>query len=271
MKKILALTAIAAAFAACNGNDTPSSDPSIAPPPSNTPAVSAPKTISYAVISQYPHDTSSFTEGLEFHNGKLYESGGELGESRIQYGDVKTGKIEKKHSQTPDIFAEGITFFKGKLYQLTYQTHQVFVYDEKDITKPIKTLSWPAEGWGLTNNGTDLILDAGNNNLYFVDPETFAIRKTLPVVDNAGPVNMINELEYVDGFIWANIWQTNRIIKIDPQTGYVVGEMYLNNMLQPGEATERTDVLNGIAYDSASKTMFFTGKRWPKIFEVRIN
>lgn len=272
MKRIFTIVSLAAFFASCGNNpDKPADIPGTENPAVNS-GIAAPAVISYAIIAQYPHDTASFTEGLEFYNGKLYESGGWYAESRLQISDVKTGKVEKRYPMADQYFGEGITIFNGKVYQLTYQEHKVFVFDVKDLSKPIKEMSWPGEGWGLTNNGTDLILDAGNNNLYFVDPETFAVRKTLPVNDNAGPVQQINELEYVDGFIYANVWQTNRIIKIDPQTGNVVADMNLNNLLKTGDSIpERTDVLNGIAYNKDSKTFFITGKRWPKIFELRLN
>lgn len=275
MKRIFTLISLAAFFAACNPTDKPDNVGSTIVDTSTTTAstgIAAPKALAYTIISQYPHDTSSFTEGLEFYNGKLYESGGDYESSRLQITDAKTGKIEQQHKMgTAEIFGEGITVLNGKLYQLTYTTHTVYVYDIKDITKPIKTLSWPGEGWGLTNDGTNLILDAGNNNLYFVDPETFAVRKTVPVNDNAGPVQQINELEYVDGFIYANVWQTNRIVKIDAQTGIVVADM-TQNLLKPQDSIPgRTDVLNGIAYNKESKTFFLTGKRYPHVWEVKLN
>ncbi len=273
MKKIFILIITATSFAACTnsdkGNSTTAGDTDSSLIPAYT-KIAAPKTIAYTILSQYPHDTSSFTEGLEFYKGKLYESGGDFKNSRLQLSDAKTGKIEKQHMMgTETIFGEGITILNGKLYQLTYTTNTVYVYDVKDITKPIKTLTWPAQGWGMTNNGTDIILNSGNNNLYFVDPETFAVRKTLPVNDNNGPVQKINELEYIDGFIWSNIWTENRIVKIDPATGNVVGDMMLDK-LNPAE-TNADNVLNGIAYDSTSKTIFVTGKRWDKMFELKIN
>lgn len=259
---------------ACNGNKEAETDPEIIPVSSG---IAAPKAINYTIISQYPHDAASFTEGLEIHEGKLYESGGDYINSVLQFGNPKTGIIEKKNKMgTSKIFGEGLTILNGKLYQLTYQTNIGYVYDINDISKPIKTFKWPYEGWGMTNNGTDLIIDTGGPTLYFVDPETFQIKNTLAVVDHKGAVNNINELEFIDGFIWANVWMTNRIVKIDPESGHVVADMYLNNIadatgnLLTG-ATEETDVLNGIAYDSTSKTILVTGKRWPKLFEIRIN
>lgn len=244
--------------------------------PERASGIPAPKAISYTVISEFPHDTSSFTEGLQLHKGKLYESGGEYGSSLIQYGDHKTGIAAEKHKMEDKFFGEGLTILKDKIYQLTYQEHIGFVYDLNNIQKPIKTFNWPYEGWGMTNNGTDLIIDTGSPNLYFVDPETFRVKTTLPITDDKGPVDNVNELEYIDGYIWGNVWMTNRIVKIDPESGHVVGEMYLDKiaaregkMQAPGFTN--TDVLNGIAYDSTAKSMFITGKRWPKLYELKIN
>ena len=258
-------------FSSCNNDDEGSEKDSPVQPQNN---VSAVKNIPYNIIAQYPHDTASYTQGLEFYQGKLYESVGDYANSVLQYGDARTGKIDKKHKMGTDkIFAEGITILKGKLYQLTWTTHEVFVYNANDITKVIKTFPWPYEGWGITNNGTDLIVSTGSADIYTVDPETFKIKNTIHVHDDNGPVLYINELEYADGFVWANIYQSKDIIKINPQTGAVVGKMNFNNL--PGKDSipdlKNENVLNGIAYDSASKSMFITGKRWPKIYELKIN
>lgn len=277
--KFLAAVLAVLLFTACKGdrddngdNDVP--DPSLVPAPTG---IAAPKAIGYTILSQFPHDTSSFTEGLEIYNGKLYESGGDYTNSVLQFGDYVTGTIEKKNKMGSDkIFGEGISILNGKLYQLTYQTHFAYVYDVKDIYKPIKTFPWAQEGWGMTNNGKELIVTTKEPNLYFVDPETFRVTNTVAVIDHRGPVPEINELEYIKGYVWANVWMTNRIIKIDPESGHVVGEMYLNGIagsdgrLLSG-AFHNTDVMNGIAYDSISGTMLITGKRWPKLFQLRIN
>lgn len=276
--KYAAALLIVIALASCNTNkdrvEDTDNDPSLTPA---TSGIAAPARISYSIISQFPHDTSSFTEGLELHNGKLYESGGEYTSSRLQYGNVKTGVVEKKNMMGSDkIFGEGITIIKDKIYQLTYQSNVGYVYDINNIDKPIKTFNWPYEGWGLTNNGTDLIINTGPPNIYFVDPETFKVKNTVVVMDNSGPVNEINEMEFIDGFIWANVWNTNRIVKIDPESGHVVGDMYLDNIaakdgsLLTG-AFSNTNVLNGIAYDSAAKTLLITGKRWPVLYELKVN
>ncbi|MBS1513295.1 MAG: glutaminyl-peptide cyclotransferase [Bacteroidetes bacterium] len=265
------VTAVIFILAACNGNETNSQisiDPSLEPHP-------APQ-ISYNILNMYPHDTSAFTEGLQIYNGKFYEGTGMENESSLRIADIKTGKVEKKHMYTdPKIFGEGIQVFKGKIYQLTWKNHVVYVYDEKNIDQPIKMLSWPYEGWGMTNNGTDLILSDGSSNLYFVDAETFKVKSILAVKEDSKPVDSINELEYIDGFIFANVWQQDIIIKINPSTGEVVGKMDVTNFPSKYFAKDivqdRTDVLNGIAYDSTSKKMYITGKRWPLMFELKLN
>jgi glutamine cyclotransferase len=170
------------------------------------------------------------------------------------------------------VFGEGITILNEKIYQLTWQSNVAYVYNINDITKPIQTFKWPYEGWGITNNGTDLIISDGSANLYFVNPQDFKVKSTIAVQTNLGPVDNLNELEWIDGSVYANIYTTDKIVKIDPESGHVTGIMELKNLLQPNEVVEgRTDVLNGIAYDSATKTMYVTGKRWPKLFEVKLN
>lgn len=257
-------------FTACNGSGTDKpgdKDDSV--------AALATKVINYSITAEYPHDTSAFTEGLQIYKGKLYEGTGMENESTLRISDIKTGRVEKKHFYTdPKIFGEGIQVFKGKIYQLTWKNHIVFVYDENNIDQPVKTLTWPYEGWGMTNNGTDLIMSDGSANLYYVNPEDFKVKTTIVVTDNSGPVSQINELEFIDGYILANVWGTNTIIKIDPSSGHVLGKMDLSGLKDkyfPGQVVpDRTDVLNGIAYDSSTKKIYVTGKRWPKMFEIRM-
>ncbi|MEP7256200.1 MAG: glutaminyl-peptide cyclotransferase [Ferruginibacter sp.] len=268
MKKYSAL-AVLIILAACTGNDKQADhDDSLKVLPTPN--------ITYSIIAQYPHDTSAYTQGLEFYNGKLYEGTGDFETSSLRITDAKTGRVEKKHLMgTDSIFGEGITILKNKIYQLTWESHIVYVYDVKNIDKPIKTFKWPYDGWGLTNNGTDLIISDGLAKLYFVNPDDFRLKSTIAVSDNAGPIDSINELEYVDGFVYANIYQTDVIIKIDPSSGHVVGKMELPGLKEKFFANQvipgRTDVLNGIAYDSVSKNLFITGKRWPKMFELKLN
>jgi len=255
-------------LAACNGTDDKKYvDPDAIP--AKTPV------ISYTVIAQYPHDTSAYTQGLEFHNGKLYEGTGDYETSSLRITDYKTGKVERKHMMGKDsIFGEGITIFKNKIYQLTWESHVVYVYDVANIDKPIKTFNWPYEGWGLTNNGTDLIISDGTTKLFFVNPDDFRLKSTISITENGSPVQFLNELEYIDGFVFANIYQTDKIVKIDPASGFVVGKMDFTGMKEKffaDKITPRTDVLNGIAYDSATKKFLITGKRWPKMFELKLN
>lgn len=257
-------------FISCNGSGTPENDPDIT---SGSSGIAAPVNINYSVISEYPHDTSAYTQGLEFHNGKLLEGTGDYEGSSLRVTDYKTGKVEQIHPMgTSEIFGEGITVFGNKIYQLTWQNHLVNVYDAKNIMQPIKTFQWPYEGWGITHNDSLLIISDGSANLYFVNPETFKVVNTVSVRDNNGTVNMLNELEYVNGFVYANVYETNYIVKINPESGHVAGIINLPSLLKPADVVPyRTNVLNGIAYDSTSKRFFITGKRWPKLFELQLN
>ena len=254
----------------CNSGNTPDHDPDIVTPHTG---IEIPQTITYNILSQFPHDTSAYTQGLEIHNGKLYEATGDYEKSSLRITDWKTGKVEKIHTMgTSEIFGEGITIFREKIYQLTWESHVAYEYELNNIDKPIKTFPWPYEGWGITHDTTNLIISDGTANIYYVDPETFKVKNTISVRDDQGPVTMLNELEYVNGFIYANVYQTNYIIKIDAESGIVVGRLLLNGLLQQSDIVEnRTDVLNGIAYDSTTKNFLITGKRWPKLFEIKFN
>ncbi|HMC99992.1 MAG TPA: glutaminyl-peptide cyclotransferase [Ferruginibacter sp.] len=265
MKKYFPLVSIIL-LAACNGGDHTVVDPELQK--EVTPA------IAYTIIAQYPHDTSAYTEGLQVYDGKFYEGTGMENESTRQVSDIKTGKVEQRYLYTdPKIFGEGIQVFKGKVYQLTWKNHIVYVYDVKNLKDTIKTFNWPYEGWGMTNNGTDLIISDGSPVLYFVDPETFKEKSRITVHNNSGSVGSINELEYINGFIYSNVWQTDDILKIDPADGKVVGKISLTDLKQQyfaNQITDRTDVLNGIAYDSTTRKMYITGKRWPSVFEIKL-
>jgi glutamine cyclotransferase len=239
--------------------------------PANT--VAPPANISYNIIATYPHDTASYTQGLQWMNDTLYEGTGLEGQSRIMKVDIKSGRSNKTLPLDPSLFGEGITILKDKLYQLTWQNHKVLVYDATTLKK-LKEFAWEHEGWGITNNGTDLIISTGSSNLYFVDPETFKVKNIVGITDNNGPVGNLNELEYVDGILYANVYLTDYIIKIDPSNGHIIGKMDLSGLLQKsGKAynPETTDVLNGIAYNSEKKTFYITGKKWPVLFEVKLN
>ncbi len=235
----------------------------------------APK-IAYTIVNQYPHDTSAYTQGLQLYNGKLYEGTGDWETSSLRITDLKTGKVERKHMMgSAEIFGEGINIFKGKIYQLTWKNNIVYVYDVNNIDKPIKTFKWPYQGWGITNNGTDLIISDGSANVFFVNADDFSVKRRITITEDGSPIDSINELEYIDGYIYANVYQSEFIVKIDPATGSVVGKIDLPGVIQkyaPNYVPEPGDeVLNGIAYDSVTKKIFITGKRWPKMFEITLN
>ncbi len=268
------LVAIVILLSACNGNQSQNEEITVAETPST--GIPAPQNINLNIIGIYPHDTSAYTQGLEIYNGKMYEGTGDFETSSLRIiSDIKTGKVDHKHMMGTDkIFGEGITIFNHKLYQLTWESHIVNVYDVNNIDKPIKTFTWPYQGWGITHTATDLIISDGTANLYFVNPENFKIRTTVQVTDNTGPVDSINELELIDGFVFANVYMQDIIVKIDPANGHVVGKIELPGLMQQyfynQIVKDRTNVLNGIAYDSTSKKIYFTGKRWPKMFEAFI-
>jgi glutamine cyclotransferase len=273
MKKVLiAATVLFTTLAACNEAGTNNTDDT-----SNNNAVVPPPAIQYAVVNKFPHDTSYFTEGLEFYKGQLFESsGGNADESpypsEMGIADLKTGKVTTKvQLDKTKYFGEGITFFNDKLYQLTWTSQVGFVYDANTFKK-IKDFKLPAkEGWGLTHDTANLIMSDGTSNLYYLTPDSLKLLNILGVTDNSGPVPNINELEYINGYIYANQWETAYILKIDPVTGKVVGRLNLETLqkeassLRPG-----ADVLNGIAYDSATNKILVTGKRWPFIYEIKI-
>ena len=242
--------------------------------------VSTPTTpmIDYVLTNTFAHDTSLFTEGLLFHNGQLFESTGSPADlaqtkSLIGISDLKTGKFSPKvELDKTKYFGEGIVFINNKLYQLTYKNKLGFIYDAKSF-KNIGTFKYSnIEGWGLTTDGASLIMSDGTSNISYLDPIKFSPHKILKVTDNGYPVFNLNELEFVKGFIYANIWTKNLIVKIDTSTGNVVGKIDLSpltnetKMKNPG-----ADVLNGIAYDSTTDKIYVTGKLWPNIYQIQIS
>lgn len=223
----------------------------------------------YEVIHVWPHDPGAFTQGLVFQEGKLLESTGQVGRSSFRRVELETGKVLQKVDVPEPYFAEGITLLKGKIYQLTWQHQLGFIYDAWTFEK-IGKFDYQGEGWGLTNDGQSLLLSDGTNRIRFLDPDNFQVRKTIAVLDGSMPIIEINELEYVQGEIYANIWHDDRIVRIDPQTGRVVGWIDLKGLLARGEVHDEEAVLNGIAYDDTNGRLFVTGKLWPKLFEIRV-
>ena len=223
----------------------------------------------YEIKNTYPHDRAAFTQGLVFRDGFLWESTGQYGSSSLRQVELQTGRVVKSVPVSREFFAEGMTIFGGKVYQLTWQEKRAFVYDAKDFRR-IGEFKYAGEGWGLTHDGESLVMSDGTSTLRFLDPETFAVRRAVRVVDGSRPVEQLNELEYVNGEIFANVWQTDRVARIDPRTGSVLGWIDLAGLLRPADARGDEDVLNGIAYDEASDRLFVTGKLWPKLFEIRL-
>lgn len=223
---------------------------------------------SYEVINTYPHDSAAFTQGLVYNQGILYESTGLNGQSSLRQVELETGRVMKRVNVPSAHFAEGLALFNNRLYQLTWQTQTTFVYDPDSFAQ-IGTFSYQGEGWGLTHNGQSLIMSNGSNQIRFVDPETFQTQRTISVTDNDRAVSMLNELEFIKGEIFANIWLTDRIARIDPASGRVTGWINLAGLLTPEEKS-RADVLNGIAYDEAGDRLFITGKNWPKLFQIKL-
>jgi len=229
-----------------------------------------PEKYGYELIQVLPHNESFFTEGLEIHNGFLYESTGQNGESAIYKTNLKTGKIIQT-VKLPDLyFGEGITIFNNRIYQLTYKTKVGFVYNLENIALTDSFHFESAEGWGMTHDEKNIIMGDGTNSLTYLDPQTYKSVKKLQVYDDKGPVINLNELEYSEGFIYANLWTTNMIVKIDPNTGKVVSKIDVDGILSmysnPGK---QVDVLNGIAIDPVTKKMYITGKLYPKLFEIK--
>jgi glutamine cyclotransferase len=224
----------------------------------------------YEVVNSWPHDREAFTQGLIFHEGALIESTGQYGESSLRRVELQTGRVLQKADVAPQFFAEGTTLLRGRIYQLTWTTERGFVYDPSTLQKTGE-FRYSGEGWGLTHDGESLILSDGTNQIRFLDPQTFAVSRTINVFDRGRPVRDINELEYVKGEIYANVWKTDRVARIDPQTGALKGWIDLRGLISPAERGGDTDaVLNGIAYDERGDRLFVTGKLWPKLFEIRV-
>jgi glutamine cyclotransferase len=259
------LLAVLLSFAAIDCQTSPTADL----PAKNSSDKRTVATSGYEVVHVFPHDPGAYTQGLLVHNGQLLEGTGQVGRSSLRRVELETGKVLQKVDLPAPYFGEGITLLKGKIYQLTWQEHLGFIYDASTFEK-LGTFAYQGEGWGLANDGQSLILSDGTNRIRFLDPDDFRIRKTITVLDGHAPVTEINELEYIQGEIYANIWHADRIARIDPQTGKIVGWINLTGLLPGGEVHDEEAVLNGIAYDEAGGRLFVTGKLWPKLFEIRL-
>lgn len=223
----------------------------------------------YEIVKTYPHDPDAFTQGLFIRDGLLYEGTGIKGRSSLRKVDMETGKVLEERKLPGVYFGEGIATDGKRIVQLTWQSHKGFVYD-KDTFRLIKKFSYPTEGWGITYDGRSFIMSDGSATLYYLDPETFKEIGRLEVYDREGPVVRLNELEYVKGEIFANVWGEDRVARIDSGTGRVTGWIDLRGLLEEEDRKRRVDVLNGIAYDSETGKFYVTGKLWPKLFEIKI-
>jgi glutamine cyclotransferase len=225
--------------------------------------------MTYEVVHAYPHDAQAFTQGLVYWDGFLYESTGLYGESSLRKVEVDTGRVVMQVDLPPQYFAEGLTLWEDQLIQLTWQEGTGFIYNASDFSQTGQ-FTYPTEGWGLTHDGERLILSDGSDVLYFLDPDTYAFMDSVSVSFEGEGVTRLNELEFIDGQVFANIWQKNQIVRIDPESGEVIGWIDLTGILPDDARRPETDVLNGIACDAKNNRLFITGKLWPFLYEIRL-
>lgn len=228
-----------------------------------------PKKYGYKVIHSYPHDRNAFTQGLFYHDGVLFEGTGQETGSTLREVEIETGKVKRQHNLDNALFGEGIALYNNRIFQVTWKSKVGFVYNMSDF-KVINKIYYSTEGWGLTAMKDKIVMSDGTNVLYYFDPEMFTVASKIEVYDNEKKVDKLNELEYIDGEIWANIWMTDEIARIDPVSGRVLGYINMKDLLPEADRTADTDVLNGIAYDDSAKRIFVTGKFWPKLFEIKL-
>jgi glutamine cyclotransferase len=241
----------------------------IAPPSTASPINPGTPVFTYSVVNVFPHDPDAFTQGLIFEESWLYEGTGLRGESSLRKVDLVSGDVQQMRDLPPAYFGEGITMFGGRIYQLTWQSNVGFVYD-KDSFELLGEFHYPTEGWGLTHDDQRLIMSDGTATLHFLDPDTLVELGQVKVHDHDGPVARLNELEFIDGEVFANVWQTDQIAIINPNSGRVTGWLDLTGLLEQDPAASPVDVLNGIAYDDETGRLFVTGKLWPRLFEIRM-
>ena len=262
---LIGLLLLAGAALACSSSGSEQSLPT--PSPSPTPVVIS--HYGYEVVNVYPHNPGAFTEGLLYEDGFLYESTGLKGRSSLRKVELETGKVLQEVDLAAQYYGEGIALYNQKIVQLTWQQHTGFVYDKSSFAL-LREFDYPTEGWGITYDGERLIMSDGTSTLHFLDPETFKEIGSVQVFDDSGPVVNLNELEYVNGEIYANVWLTDRIAMIDPRTGRVLGWVDLTGLLSAEDLSQPVNVLNGIAYDAEHNRLFVTGKFWPKLFEIKL-
>lgn len=264
--RVVALAAATALVVAACSADAPAAEGGGA-----SPLTVRPRTPEYVadVVRAYVHDTSAFTQGLQYVDGVLYEGTGEVGHTSIRRVALATGAVEQRRDVPAPYFGEGIVVLGDRLFQLTWKNGVAFVYDRATFA-PRGEFRYEGEGWGLTSDGSQLFMSDGTATLRVLDPATFQVLRTIEVNENGSAVRYLNELEWVKGELWANVWMTDRIARIDPQTGAVVGWINLTGLLPASLRHGNEDVLNGIAYDAAGDRIFVTGKRWARLFEITL-
>lgn len=228
-----------------------------------------PGNYTYKIKNTFEHSHRNYTQGLEFNNGFLYEGTGQYGESMLFKSDIDKNEVIQSLSLAQDVFGEGITILENKIYQITWQSQLGFVYDKNSFDK-LYDFSYPTEGWGLTNNGKELIMSDGSENIYFLDTEFMQETRKLEVYDHKGPIKNLNELEYIDGLIYANVYGSDIIVAIDAKNGKVLKRINLQGILSKKDVKHQIDVLNGIAWDKDKQRLLVTGKWWPKLFEIEL-
>jgi len=260
-------------MAGCGNSPAPANN--VNKPTNNNTAKAPVPVYSYDIVKTYPHDPTAFTQGLVFQDGVIYEGTGGRGDdpfhSSLRKVELETGKVLMKHDLAPEYFGEGVTVHNNRVYQLTWKERTAFVYNLSDFS-PIKEFRYTGDGWGLTDDGSLLYMSDGTHVLQVRDPETFDIKRTIVVNDEKGsPVMELNELEWVKGEIWANIWQTPWIVRIDPANGKLLGKIDMTPIVEEEQKQNpKADVLNGIAYDEATDRLFVTGKLWRRLFEIKL-
>jgi glutamine cyclotransferase len=228
-----------------------------------------PRRMGYRVIQTYPHDKEAYTQGLFYYNGYLIESTGQKGSSSLRRVELKTGKVLQSVNLHQKYFGEGTTLYNGEIYQLTWTSRKGFVYDPENFNL-IREFDYLTQGWGLTTKSDTLIMSDGSNILYFLEPKSFTEYKRVEVYDSNGPVSQLNELEYIHGKVYANVYQTDKIVIIDPASGMVEAQVDFTGLLSSSDKHRNIDVFNGIAWDEENQRLFVTGKNWPKLFHVEI-
>ncbi len=263
--RLILVLALAVSCFQCQPSNNGSSSNGTAAAPANKPVAK----YGYQIVNIFPHDSNAFTQGLILVDGNLLESTGQEGFSSLRRVELESGKILKKVDVPEPYFAEGLAALNGKLYQLTWQHHIGFIYDAQTFNR-LGQFNYEGEGWGLATDGQSLILSDGSSRIRFIDPASFRVTRSINVTDSGTPVRELNELEYVNGEIYANIWHDNRIATIDPQSGHVNAWIDLTGLMPEGELQDPEAVLNGIAYDQASDKLIVTGKLWPRLFEIKV-